>query len=145
MKLLCDSNVLIALAVEQHVHHPVAARWFQTIAPTDQILLCRAVELSFLRLLTLKIAPDYHPATNSEAIDVLRRLQADEAVSPIAEPPELQARWPQLANRDTASPKVWMDSYLAAFALASDLRLVTFDHDFAAYRSHGLDLLLLSA
>ena len=49
--------------------------------------------------------------------------------------------WKDLAARGTASPKLWMDAYLAAFALAGEYRLVTTD---AAYRQFkGLDLLVL--
>ena len=51
---------------------------------------------------------------------------------------------PPLAGLGTASPKVWMDAYLAAFAIAGRLRLVTLDRDFKSYVSHGLDLSLLN-
>lgn len=40
--------------------------------------------------------------------------------------------WYRLADRSTASPRVWMDAYLAAFAIAARLTLLTFDRDFAA-------------
>ncbi len=43
--------------------------------------------------------------------------------------------------RDTASPKIWMDAYLAAFALAGGYQMVTTDAAFKQFR--GLDLLLL--
>ncbi|HEY5893043.1 MAG TPA: hypothetical protein VIT91_07410 [Chthoniobacterales bacterium] len=51
--------------------------------------------------------------------------------------------WRRLASCDTASPKVWMDAYLAAFAIAGGLRMVTLDHDFKAFVEQGLDLRLL--
>ena len=34
------------------------------------------------------------------------------------EPARLESLWRQLASRDTASPKLWMDAYLAGFARA---------------------------
>jgi uncharacterized protein len=37
------------------------------------------------------------------------------------------------------------DAYLAAFAIAGGLRMVTLDRDFNAYLPHGLDLSLLSS
>jgi predicted nucleic acid-binding protein len=37
-----------------------------------------------------------------------------------------------------------MDAYLAAFAIAGGLRMVSLDKDFRNFESHGLDLLLLS-
>lgn len=49
--------------------------------------------------------------------------------------------WKELALRETASPKLWMDAYLAAFAIAGRFRMVTTDAAFRQFR--GLDLLLL--
>lgn len=49
----------------------------------------------------------------------------------------------QLSNIKTSSPKVWMDAYLAAFAITSGLRFVTFDRDFQKFRTQGLDLVIL--
>lgn len=43
----------------------------------------------------------------------------------------------------THSPKIWMDAYLAAFAIAGGLRMVTLDGDFKAFVPQGLDLVLL--
>ena len=37
-----------------------------------------------------------------------------------------------------------MDAYLAAFAIAGRLRLITLDRDFKSYVPHGLDLTLLN-
>jgi predicted nucleic acid-binding protein len=45
------------------------------------------------------------------------------------------------AVRGTASPKLWMDAYLAAFALAGRYAMVTTDAAFRQFR--GLDLLIL--
>jgi predicted nucleic acid-binding protein len=54
------------------------------------------------------------------------------------------ALWHRLAKRDTASPKVWMDAYLAAFAISSGLCFVTLDDDFKTYEAQGLDWVLLN-
>jgi predicted nucleic acid-binding protein len=58
-----------------------------------------------------------------------------------AEPPELEVLWQDFACRHTASPKLWMDAYLAAFAVAGGMALVTTDAAFRQFR--GLDLLVL--
>jgi hypothetical protein len=42
------------------------------------------------------------------------------------------------------APKLWMDAYLAAFAIAGGMRIVTLDKDFRNFESQGLNLLLLS-
>ena len=54
------------------------------------------------------------------------------------------ALWHRLASRDTASPKVWMDAYLAAFAISGALVVLTLDVDFRIYEEQGLDLVVLS-
>jgi toxin-antitoxin system PIN domain toxin len=144
MRYLCDSNVFLALAVEQHVHHPVAANWFEALTEGNTALFCRATRISFLRLLTQKIAPDFVPLSNREAWSALDRLMADDATGFETEPPGLDGVWRQLTDGDTSAPKLWMDAYLAAFAITGGLRMVTFDKDFRNFESHGLDLLLLS-
>lgn len=144
MKHLCDSNVFLALSVEQHVHHSLAATWFGALTAADTALFCRATRISFLRLLTQKIAPDFVPLTNREAWAVLDQLMADDATGFEAEPHGLDVIWCQLADGAFSSPKLWMDAYLAAFAITGGLRMVTLDKDFRNFESHGLDLLLLS-
>jgi toxin-antitoxin system PIN domain toxin len=144
MKYLCDSNVFLAVAVEQHVHHSRAATWFGALTAADTALFCRSTRISFLRLLTQKIAVDYVPLTNREAWAALDQLMADDATGFEMEPHGLDLVWRQMADGTTSSPKLWMDAYLAAFAIAAGLRMVTLDKDFRNFESHGLDLLLLS-
>jgi len=55
--------------------------------------------------------------------------------------PGVERLWKELAARGTASPKLWMDAYLAAFALAGRYSMVTTDAGFRQFR--GLDLLVL--
>lgn len=64
------------------------------------------------------------------------------AVALVGESLEFDNLWRELSAFKTSSPKVWMDSYLAAFAIAHDYALVTFDSDFKQYA--GLKLNLLS-
>ena len=144
MKYLCDSNVFLALAVEQHVHHSRTVMWFGALTAADTALFCRSTRISFLRLLTQKIAVDYVPLTNREAWAALDQLMADDATGFETEPHGLDLVWRQMADGTIASPKLWMDAYLAAFAIAGGLRMVTLDKDFRNFESHGLDLLLLS-
>jgi toxin-antitoxin system PIN domain toxin len=144
MRHLCDSKVFLALAVEQHVHHSLAANWFGALAGADTALFCRATRISFLRLLTQKIAPDFVPLGNREAWAALDQLMEDDSTGFEAEPQGLDLVWRQLTDGDGSSPKLWMDAYLAAFAIAGGLRMVSLDKDFRNFESHGLDLLLLS-
>ncbi len=142
---LCDNNVWLALALSRHVHHRRARDWLDKVAEPGTILFCRATQQTFLRLLTnASVLGAYGnpPLTNNEAWAAYQALLADDRIVFRAEEPaELEVRWHEFARRDTASPKLWMDAYLAAFALASDCKMVTTDIAFRQFP--GLDLLLL--
>ncbi len=58
------------------------------------------------------------------------RWLKNDRVSLIEEPPGLERRFRALTRSRQASPKVWGDAYIAAFAEASQLTLVTFDRAF---------------
>ena len=142
---LADSNIFIAMAVENHASHRIAVKWFESTADSDGVAFCRATQTTFLRLLTRKIAGSYSPLTNRQAWEVYDQLLGDDAITFVEEPANLGAVWRECAARDTISPKVWMDAYLAAFAISGGLRLVSLDQDFRIYQAHGLDLLLLGS
>lgn len=114
------------------------------LSEVDTALFCRATRISFLRLLTQKIAPDYQPLSNREAWLALDRLMEDEATGFETEPAGLDLVWRNLSETQTSSPKVWMDAYLAAFAISGGMRLATLDKDFRNFEAKDLDLLVLS-
>jgi uncharacterized protein len=143
MRHLCDANLLIAIAVEVHLHHKIAREWFEGIPPEDSIAICRASQTSFLRLLTHKIAPEFTPLTNKQSWAAYKKLCTDEAVVFAEEPAGLEPMWRTLSGGGTASPKLWMDAYLAAFAICGSLRLATFDAGFKSFEPYGLELRLL--
>jgi predicted nucleic acid-binding protein len=99
----------------------------------------------FLRLLTTEAVLARFgnpPLTNAQAWSVYQGLLADPRIRYAGEPPGLEPVWEQLALRDAASPKIWMDAYLASFAISVGYRLVTIDLAFKQYG--GLDLILLT-
>jgi hypothetical protein len=59
------------------------------------------------------LAPyDNPPLTSAQAWRAYEAFAADYRVAlRIDEPTHLESRWKQLAVRDTASPKLWMDAY----------------------------------
>ncbi len=61
----------------------------------------------------------------------------------LTEPGGLEARWRTYAAQTSASPKLWMDAYLAAFAVAAGCELVTFDRGLGQFP--GLKVELLAA
>lgn len=144
---LFDSNVWIAAAFANHAFHRQARTALQDATPASPAIFCRPTQKSFLRLASTPALLKAYGADGLTNRDALVALDAWLALSKIREreePPGTVALWHRLASRDTASPKVWMDAYLAAFAISGALRLVTLDHDFKTYEARGLDLLLLN-
>ena len=144
---LFDTSAWLAATFEQHSSHSIARRALQQATPTQPAIFCRATQQSFLRLVsTAVLAKTYgvSPLTNRDALAVLDALQAQPQVAWRDEPPGVFALWRTLAALDSASPKVWMDAYLAAFAIAGGLRMVTLDRDFKNFVPQGLDLALLN-
>lgn len=131
---LCDSNVWVALAISDHPFHAAALRWFESVQEAGTVLFCRATQQSFLRLLTSAAVLALYgnaPLTNREAWRLYEALLADDRiVYHRREPQGLERYWEQWARQDTASPRLWMDAYLAAFARAEGCRLITIDRAF---------------
>lgn len=141
---LADSNVWLALALSRHEFHAKTRAWLAE-QPPNEALFCRATQQSFLRLLTTRavFAPyAIPPLDNKAAWSVYERLLADERISFVDEPAGLEADWKKLAEDSRPSPKLWMDAYLAAFALVGGYQLVTTDRAFSQFKS--LRLLVLS-
>lgn len=63
----------------------------------------------------------------------MRAIMASPIVGYRDEPPGVTTIWHRLAALPSASPKVWMDAYLAAFATASHLQMVTLDQGFLQF------------
>jgi toxin-antitoxin system PIN domain toxin len=115
------------------------------VAEPASIVFCRATQQTLLRLLTNSavLAPYGNPPlTNAQAWKAYEAFSADDRVTlRIDEPTQLESHWKRLAARNTASPKLWMDAYLAAFAITAGFQLVTTDHAFQQFV--GLNLLVL--
>ncbi len=144
--LLFDSNVWIAAVFPTHPSHEPSRQCLQQATPAIPAVFCRLTQLSFLRLSSTPTLLKCYGAeglTNRDVLVALEALLALPQVCEREEPPGGSALWRRLASRDTASPKVWMDAYLAAFAIAGGLRLVSLDHDFEKFEAQGLDLVLL--
>jgi uncharacterized protein len=143
---LFDTSVWLAAIFEQHPFHTIARQALRQATSSQPAVFCRATQQSVLRLTsTASIAKTYGkpPLTNQGALMTLDAMQALPHVAWRDEPPGIFEKWRQLAGLDSASPKVWMDAYLAAFAITSGLRMVTLDKDFTNFVPQGLDLNLL--
>jgi uncharacterized protein len=134
---LGDSSFWLALALPPHVFHAAARRWFDGQAADASVLFCRATQQSFLRLLTTDAVLRAHglsALTNTAAWAVYDGLLADRRIAFAPEPQAIEAQWRTFAARDMSSPKLWMDAYLAAFALAGGHELITTDKAFKQFK-----------
>jgi toxin-antitoxin system PIN domain toxin len=134
---LCDINVWLALSLSGHRHHKTALDWFNQLTQPDSAAFCRATQQGLLRLLTSETvwkSVGKLPLTNREALELYDQLLWDDRVHFVGEPVGVESYWRNFAALSTASPKVWMDAYLAAIAQAHGLAVVTFDSGFGKFR-----------
>jgi toxin-antitoxin system PIN domain toxin len=100
-----------------------------------------------LRLLTNRAvlgAYGLPPLTNSEAWAVYRRTRVDDRVKMQSlEPDGIESQWREFSLRTESAPKLWMDAYLAAFAVTGAITLVTTDGAFSQFS--GLELVILGS
>jgi uncharacterized protein len=117
--VLLDANVLIALVVEDHVHHEVAERW---LAGSDQAFAsCPITQGSLVRLLVR----EGQPAATATAV-----------LSALSEDPRHEFWSDNISYRDVTMTGVIghrqvSDAYLAQLTRAYKGRLATFDQGLA--------------
>ncbi len=148
MDTLFDSNVWLALTFSAHPHHSLAKKIFAATTRENPACFCRATQQSFLRLATTPALLRAYGAegfTNLDAVSLIAALAKLPNIKMLPEPLELEPLWHRIAGLQTASPKVWMDAYLAAFAILHEAEFVTLDRDFRNFEKDGLKLNLLTS
>ena len=134
-----DVNVWLALILDHHVHRSSALEWWSR-SDTGRVGFLRLTQMSVLRLLTTAAAMGGMPLTINEAWRIYDRLFEDDRVIFLLEPTDLEILFRRLCNSERASPKVWADAYLLAFATCHGGQLITFDGTLA---HQGADCLVL--
>ncbi len=128
MTTLLDANVLIALVVEDHVHHEAAEAWFA--GTSEAIATCPITQGSLVRLL-------------------IREGQSAQAAAALVSALMAQPRhvfWPDDAAFDAVplngvvGHRQVTDAYLAHLARARGSRLATFDQGLAKLHADIADL-----
>lgn len=143
---LPDVNIWLALTLSGHSQHPVVRNWLDGQEALASIFFCRATQQGLVRLLTTaEVLAGYGipPLTNREAWAVVESFMADERIAFANEPTGVEEAWKALALRDKNSPKFWVDSWLAAFALCSGFQMITTDRAFSQFK--GLELLVVKS
>ena len=125
---LPDVNVWVAANWAQHEHHRIAKRWFDQA--NDEIAFCRVTQMSLLRLITNPSATDREALSRRQAWDLVEHLMTDPRVRFLSEPEGLVPLWVTFSKRDDHAHGLWTDDYLAAFAQAANVELVTMDGGF---------------
>jgi toxin-antitoxin system PIN domain toxin len=124
--LLSDVNVWLALTFDSHVHHAAATTWFNGLS-NEVCFFSRLTQQGFLRLATNVSVFGKHAVTLQEAWQKYDAILSDPRVSFADEPAGVENHWRSFTQKRAFSPHVWNDAYLAAFALAGKLELVSFD------------------
>jgi len=143
MRSIPDINVWVALCIPAHTHHGLALDWAKA-DPTRSFFFCRYTQQGLLRLITTSAVTSLFgqaPLSNRAALRTMADLLEDDQVQFATEPENIFPHWSAFADVATASPKLWMDAYLAAFARCGGYRLVTTDKAFKQFK--GLDVLVL--
>ena len=135
-----DANVWLALLWDRHIHATKARSWFESCRD-EQFLFCRFTQLTVLRLLTTEPVMGRDVRSMLGAWEIWDQLRYDDRIAVLPEPEGIESRLRIHSRLRSASPKVWADAYLLAFASAAGLRLVTFDR---ALKSHPVEVLVLS-
>ena len=139
---LPDVNVWLAFSFADHVHHQRARRyWYEESG--DKLAFCRLTALGFLRLATNSTAMGGQPFSVRQAWQTYGDFRRLPEVVLAAEPADCETWLEHWAMGHSPKPRHWTDAYLAAFARAGGLRLVSFDGDFTQF--DDLDLFRLEA
>lgn len=130
---LLDVNVWVALSFDHHDHHGTALAWMNALND-ESLAFCRMTQQGLLRLGTNSRIMGEHVLTLAEAWALFDRIRVDSGVLLSPEPADLEVEWRRLTQAKRPSTHVWNDAYLAAFAIAGGLEIVTFDHGFEQFQ-----------
>jgi uncharacterized protein len=147
---LPDVNVWLALAVREHPQHAAAqAYWDETqhdmatmpnTAP-QKLWFCRVTALGLLRLLCQAKVVGSGALASDGAWRVYQGFRALHVIGLHPEPDCEEALQALVHTLPPLPQRLWTDAYLAAFAQAAGLRLVTFDKDFSRFALPRVKLL----
>lgn len=140
MRSLVDVNVVFAILVEKHAHHPVAWQWWQK-REDESVVLSLPVRLGILRLLSNKAAMEGSPISPAEALAAWDSFSMDPRTFYLPEPGHTQDLYfRRFISGCSASPNLWTDAWLAALAESQGIRLTSFDSGFLSFEMRDFEL-----
>ena len=110
MRHLCDANVFLAAAVEDHPHHAIAKSWLDGLSGGDTAEFCRVTQAALLRLLSNQAVLKENAVSNRDAVAIYRSFLQDDRVRFQSEPEGIETLWLQHAALETKSPMIWTDA-----------------------------------
>jgi hypothetical protein len=133
-------NVWLAFTYLGHEHHEQVFHWFASLEDEDLACLSRFTQISLLRLLTTEAVMGDEVMTQKQAWSVYDNMLKDGRIVLMDEPAQIERDFRGFTQSVHPSPKQWVDAYIAAFARAAGMTLVTFDR---ALKSRVTDAILL--
>jgi toxin-antitoxin system PIN domain toxin len=130
---LPDVNFWLALSFDHHVHHPSALGWFMSNIDSP-MSFCRITQLGFFRLATNEKVMKEFVRTMPQAWEMYDALVSDHRVGIAPEPQGLEQELRYFTRMPRGSTHLWGDAYLAAFAIASEMQMLTFDRAFIQFK-----------
>jgi toxin-antitoxin system PIN domain toxin len=127
---LIDLNVWLALVIKEHFHHEAAMEKFARRGE-GKWFFCRATQKGLLRLLSQAATTGGYPVPMRQCWSIYDGVIAERNIGFLDEPDGLEQAWRKLTMLPLASPKLWMDAYLQAFAQLADVKILTFDRALA--------------
>lgn len=132
MTVLLDANVLIALLVDDHVHHAAAESWFAEL--NGNFATCPVTQGSLMRLLLR----EGQPAAEARAV------VSHTAASPRHEFWPDDVPYTDVPVQGIVGHRQVTDAYLAQLARSRKARLATFDQAMAKLHHDVADLVPVS-
>jgi uncharacterized protein len=129
MTVLLDANVLIALLVDEHVHHEAAESWFASI--TESFATCPITQGSLLRLLVRE----------GQSAVTARQVLAGTTAHPRHEFWPDDVPYTEVPCEGIIGHRQITDAYLAQLARARGGQVVTFDRGMAKLHTDVAELI----
>ena len=126
---LLDVNVWLAGIWDAPADHEAVVRW--RAHADGPLVMCRVTQMALLRHISNPGVLGTDALTRRQAWNLMERQMRDHDVRWQAEPDGIDLAWRTLSARDDRSHTLWTDDYLAGFAQAADLALVTLERGFS--------------
>ncbi|MBI2192482.1 MAG: PIN domain-containing protein [Planctomycetes bacterium] len=134
-------SVLLPLVTDRHAHHACAIRWMDGVS-VGEAIVCRMAQTGLLRLLNNPAVMQEDVLETDACWGLWHRLLEDDRIrfSP-TEPPGLDEAFRRFTAGRAFAPRLWTDAYLAAYAHAGRLTVVSFDKGFHSFPGLACEVL----